>query len=85
MELNTPGFDNVVAEMSPGLSILEEIRQRCIPVVIGADAHDPPRVAVNSEDARDALNSVGYTEVSLFLNGVSLDISIDLARDSLRS
>ena len=42
-------------------------------------------VAVNSEDALDALNSVGYTEVSLFLNGVSLDISIDLARDSLRS
>ena len=79
------GTDNVVAEMSPRLSKLEEMRQRRIPVVIGADAHDPPRVAVNSEDALDALNSVGYTEISMFLNRVRLDISIDLARDSLRS
>ena len=85
MELNTSGLDSVVAEMSPSLSILEEMRQRRIPVVMGADAHDPPRVAANFEDALDALNSVGYTEVSLFLNRVRLDISIDLARDSLRS
>ena len=50
MELNTSGLDNVVAEMSPRLSKLEEMRQRRIPVVIGADAHDPHRVAVNFED-----------------------------------
>ena len=52
---------------------------------VDADAHGPPGAAVIFEDALDALNLGGYTKVSLFLNRVRLDMSIDLVRDSLRS
>lgn len=84
MELNTSGLNKAIKEMNPSRTMLQEMRQRNIPVVVGADAHDPKRVAANYEEALDLLKEVGYTHVSLFLNRERQDIDIDLARASLK-
>ncbi len=85
MELNTSGLNKPLAEMHPGRPILEEMYQRGIPVVVGADAHEPKRVAANFEDALDLLAEIGYTQVSIFLNRERYEVTIDAARSSLRA
>lgn len=83
MELNTSGANKVVAEMNPFPAMLGEMRAREIPVVIGADAHEPGRVADRFELALDLLSTVGYREVSCFLDRQRQTIPIDAARNSL--
>ena len=83
MELNTSGLNKNIAEMNPSAAILQEMQQRNIPVVIGADAHNPQRVSANFIDALDTLDTVDYTHVSLFLNRERKEIPLDQARDSL--
>jgi histidinol-phosphatase (PHP family) len=83
MELNTSGLNKAIAEMNPGRAILEEMRKRDIPVVIGADAHYPQRVAAHFGDALDTLRAVGFSRVSLFLDRQRREIPIDRARASL--
>ena len=58
MELNTSGANKVVAEMNPFPDMLREIQTREIPVVLGADAHEPGRVADRFEAALDLLLSL---------------------------
>lgn len=67
MELNTSGMNKALPEMNPGRGMLEMMRARDIPVVIGADAHRPVRVGDRYEEALGLLGDVGYTEVSFFL------------------
>jgi histidinol-phosphatase (PHP family) len=83
MELNTSGLNKPLAEFHPARPILEEMFQRDIPVVVGADAHSPDRVAANYEDALDLLRDIGYRQVNIFLNRQRQPIDIDLARQSL--
>ncbi len=83
MELNTSGLNKPVPEMNPAPEILVEMRQRGTPVVIGADAHTPERVAANFVDALDQLTAAGYTMVSNFLDRQRVDHPIDVARASL--
>ena len=83
MELNTSGLNKVFPEMNPGREILAAMLQRGIPVVIGADAHDPHRVAANFEDALQTLSEVGYTHVSNFLNRKRRDLLIADVQASL--
>ena len=85
MELNTSGLFKKLSEMHPGRPILEEMYQRNIPVVLGADAHQPGRVADRYEEALDVLIEIGYTKVSIFLNRTRQDLDIHLARCSLRT
>ncbi len=68
MELNTSGRYKAVSEMNPGFEILREMRQRDIPVVIGADAHNPRRTGDLYPEALETLRQAGYEEVSFFLN-----------------
>jgi histidinol-phosphatase (PHP family) len=84
MELNTSGLQKAIREMNPNPTMLYEMRQRHIPVVVGADAHKPDRVAADFEQAFDLLQEAGYTHVSLFLNRERQDIAINEARQSLR-
>jgi len=83
MEINTSGINKSVPEMNPGVVMLEQMKERNIPVVLGADAHQPQRVAANFEEALDGLEEVGYSHVSLFLDRTRQDIEIGRARDSL--
>jgi histidinol-phosphatase (PHP family) len=83
MELNTSGLNKPLAEMHPSATILAEMRKREIPVVVGADAHEPGRVAANFEDALELLKTVGYSHTNIVLNRQRYAIDIDTAINSL--
>ena len=83
MELNTSGLNKTIPEMNPGFAILQEMRTRNIPVVLGADAHTPARVADRYRDALMILDKAGYEEVSFFLNRQRQTVPIAQATASL--
>jgi histidinol-phosphatase (PHP family) len=85
MELNTSGLLKEAAEMNPGQAILREMYLRKIPVVLGADAHDPYRVAADFEDALDCLSAVGYSHINIFLDRQRHEIPIAQARGQLQA
>lgn len=84
MELNTSGLQKRLPEMNPGPGILAQMAQRGIPVVLGADAHTPTRVAADYATGLDLLEAAGYSHVSLFLDRRRREISVADARQSLR-
>ncbi|MFO7680681.1 MAG: histidinol-phosphatase [Chloroflexota bacterium] len=83
MELNTSGLQKAIREMNPNPTMLAEMQQRGIPVVIGSDSHEPGRVGANFEDAFDLLETAGYTHVSFFLDRKRQEISLENGRSSL--
>ncbi len=83
MELNTSGLNKEIPEMNPGPEILREIAQRKIPMVLGADAHDPIRVADKFEEALTLLESTGHTHIHFHLNRHRHPVPIPTARASL--
>ena len=83
MELNTSGLHKSIREMNPNPTMLAEMQQRGIPVVIGSDSHEPGRVGANFEDALNLLEDVGYTHISFFLNRERQEIEIENGRSSL--
>lgn len=83
MELNTSGKNKTLPEMNPGPEILRAMREREIPVVVGADAHDPERVGDGYLEAYDLLEAAGYTSVRYFLNRKPVDVSLESARECL--
>jgi len=83
MELNTSGLNKLYPEMNPGPVMLEQMAQRQIPVVIGADAHVPERVGDAYPQALRQLADAGYSHVSQFYNRKREDIAIEEALDSL--
>ncbi len=83
MELNTSGRNKSIREMNPGREILVEMCARNIPVVIGADAHEPRRVGDHYVEALRLLREVGYAEVSFFLDRQRQSVRIDVALASL--
>lgn len=84
MELNTSGKNKRVPEMNPGPEILREICARQIPVVLGADAHEPGRVGDAYLEALELLKECGFTEVHYFLNRERIAVRIEDAERSLR-
>ena len=84
MELNTSGLNKALPEMNPGRTQLELMYERRIPVVIGADAHRPMRVADRFEEALQILSEVGYREVCFFLDRQKQTVPIEVALASLR-
>lgn len=85
MELNTSGLQKRLPEMNPGRTILAAMHARGIPVVVGADAHTPQRVAADYVPALQLLQETGYTHVSLFLNRQRQEVAIDTALASLQA
>ncbi len=83
MELNTSGVNKTIPEMNPFPEMLVQMRERNIPVTIGADAHQPERVADGYETALELLQLCGYTHVSLFLNRDRQEIAIQDVLNSL--
>jgi histidinol-phosphatase (PHP family) len=84
MELNTSGLQKKISEMNPGRSILAEMHARGIPVVLGADAHVPERVAADYVPALQMLREIGFTHINFFLNRQRQEVSIDRALESLQ-
>jgi histidinol-phosphatase (PHP family) len=85
MELNTSGLQKAIPEMNPFPQMLRAMNERAIPVVIGADAHVPERVAADYETALDLLEDSGYQSISFFLERKRQDVAIGDARASLVS
>lgn len=85
MELNTSGLNKSLPEMNPGPRILTAMRERGIPVVIGADAHRPARVGDRYEQALRMLDELGFETVSFFLERKRQIVPIAAALASLRS
>ncbi len=83
MEFNTSGLFKKIREYNPGQAQLAMMRERDITVVIGADAHVAQRVGDHFPQALDALQNVGYTHVSLYLDRQRQDLAIDQVRHSL--
>lgn len=83
MELNTSGVNKTISEMNPFPTMLDEMRLRNIPVTLGADAHQPHRVADGYESAMELLSDAGYSHVSIFLDRQRQEISIQDAMASL--
>ena len=84
MELNTSGANKALPEMNPGPRILELIRERTIPVVLGADAHRPERVGDAYDVALKQLGALGFREVSFFLDRQRQTVPIADALASLK-
>ena len=83
MELNTSGLNKKIPEMNPNPTMLGAMREREIPVVVGADAHTPQRVADRFLEAYGLLSEAGYTEVSYYLGRERKTLPIAVARRSL--
>lgn len=83
MELNTSGRLKSIPEMNPSPSMLSMMLERGIPVVLGADAHVPQRVAEGYLMAMNILEEVGYTEINFFLERQRQTVSIEDAKASL--
>jgi histidinol-phosphatase (PHP family) len=83
MELNTSGVNKALPEMNPGPRMLELIRARGIPVVIGSDAHRPERVADGYVSALKQLEAAGIREVSFFLERKRQSVPVETALASL--
>ena len=84
MELNTSGLQKAISEMNPGREILSEIAVRGIPIVVGADAHIPERVADRFEDAIDILADCGFGNVSFWVDRKRRDVPLAIAKNSLK-
>jgi len=84
MELNTSGLYKSYPEMNPSPDILREMKARNIPVVIGADAHVPERVADKFDQALSLLLQAGYGSVRYFLNRRPVDVPIQDVLHSLK-
>jgi histidinol-phosphatase (PHP family) len=83
MELNTSGLQKTIQEVNPGMLILRELVARGIPVVLGADAHTPDRVAADFDRGLTCLEAAGARTVSFFLDRRRREIPIEHARASL--
>jgi len=84
MELNTSGLHKALPEINPSPAMLGLMRARGIPVVLGADAHVPERVAADYAGALRTLQGVGYTEVNFFLERKRRTVPIAEALASLK-
>lgn len=82
MELNTSGVNKSIPEMNPNPTMLEQMCRRGIPVVIGADAHQPKRVGDGYVQALYLLLAAGYHSVGYFIERQRQEVDI---LDALRS
>jgi histidinol-phosphatase (PHP family) len=84
MEINTSGVKKALPEMNPSPAQLVMMRERGIPVVIGADAHVPQRVGDGYVFALNLLRDSGYENVSFFIDRKRQDVPIQAALESLK-
>ena len=85
MELNTSGMFKSISEMNPSLGQLVLMRERGIPVVLGADAHVPDRVGDGYLEGLTLLLEAGYEKVSFFVDRKRQEVRIEEALNSLGS
>lgn len=83
MEINTSGVLKALPEFNPGLDQLALMKARDIPVTLGSDSHVPERPGDGFVQALKNMKSVGYTQVSHFIDRQRIDTDIGQALASL--
>ncbi|HUV04296.1 MAG TPA: histidinol-phosphatase HisJ family protein [Armatimonadota bacterium] len=66
VEVNTAGWYFACEEAYPAPSIIRQCLDRGIPVLIAADAHDPPDVIRGFDRARQLLQDMGCTHIASY-------------------
>jgi histidinol-phosphatase (PHP family) len=66
VELSTAGWHLPCQESYPSIALLEQCRQRQIPVMIASDAHVPQHLIRDFDRAAELLLAAGYTQVARF-------------------
>ena len=70
--------------MNPCPEILREMSLRGIPVILGADAHSPDRVAGDFLEEINLLEQAGYGELHVCLKKNRTSVSLEAARRKLQ-
>lgn len=77
MEINSGGlFRGATQEVYPSFSILQESRQRNIPLVINSDAHTPDALDFYFHEACDLARKAGYRTIMMLLDGEWREIAL---------
>ncbi|MCC6485191.1 MAG: histidinol-phosphatase HisJ family protein [Armatimonadetes bacterium] len=63
IEINTAGWHKPVGEAYPSLSLLKAARDRNIPLLINADAHESAHLSRDFDRARELAREAGYREL----------------------
>lgn len=63
IEINTAGWSLPAKEAYPSLPLLEAARERGIPLLINADAHQPDHLTRDFDRARELARQAGYAEL----------------------
>ncbi len=77
IEINTSGKSHGAAECYPALYILEEMKERGIPLTFGSDAHNPDQVGQHFEEAVALARAAGYTQRASFRRRKKTLVPID--------
>ncbi|MHC1706582.1 MAG: histidinol-phosphatase [Bacteroidales bacterium] len=66
VEVNTRGvYKKRCESLFPGISVLQEIKSRNIPVMISSDAHEPHELSMLFGETSDLLKSIGFDAVRI--------------------
>ncbi|RUM67252.1 MAG: histidinol phosphate phosphatase [Sulfurospirillum sp.] len=66
IEINMAGYRKPVAEPYPSPLLLDEIRQRDIPVTFGSDAHKPQQVSLYAKEVVTLAKAHGFDKCAVF-------------------
>ena len=66
IELNTSGKNHGAEEIYPSAMILDEMKQRDIPITFGSDAHSPDQVGQFFDESLAMARAGGYTHRASF-------------------
>jgi len=76
MEINTSGWRYDCKEQFPSYWILEQARQRDIPITIGSDMHFPEWMTGGLEAAKNLARQAGYDHIVKYKNRQPVKVSI---------
>jgi histidinol-phosphatase (PHP family) len=66
IEINTGGLRKEVGEQYPEISIIKQMKDLNIPVLLGSDAHNPQEIAYEFENTIKLLKDIGYDKLVHF-------------------
>lgn len=66
VEINSNGYNRVVAEPYPALPVLEQARAAGLSITLASDAHQPEQVGQRFDDIADFAARAGYSEFVSF-------------------
>ena len=66
VEVNTSGYDHPAAEAYPSTRILHILKEACVAVTIGSDAHRPDEIGRHFRRALNMVQAAGFSHLAVF-------------------